>query len=127
MNFERLARFFALGVTVHNLEEAIFLPAWSRHAGGWRVRVGAREFWFAVAILTAFAYVCAWLVEMGSELGAYLISGYALAMLLNVFAQHLFATIASRRYMPGTATGLALNLPIAFSFFAPSLRSAAFP
>lgn len=120
MAFEQLAWLFAFTVTIHNLEEAILLPAWSRRAGCWHIQVGDPEFRFAVAVLTLFAYLCAWLVEIGSELGVYLLSGYALAMFLNVFAPHLFATIALRRYVPGTATALFCNLPITFCL----LRSA---
>jgi hypothetical protein len=120
MTFERLAWLFALAVTVHNLEEAIFLPAWSRRAGRWHIQVGEPEFRFAVVVLTLFAYLFAWLVEKGSEIGVYLLSGYALVMFLNVFAPHLFATIVLRRYAPGTATALFFNLPITFCL----LRSA---
>jgi len=33
-------------------------------------------------------------------------------MLLNVLVPHLLATVALRRYMPGLATAIALNLPV---------------
>ncbi|NOY99322.1 MAG: HXXEE domain-containing protein [Chloroflexi bacterium] len=48
------------------------------------------------------------------SIGAYLVSGYALAMLLNVIFPHLLATLVMRRYAPGTATAIVLNLPITF-------------
>ena len=44
--------------------------------------------------------------------GPYFIAGYALAMLMNVFFPHHLATLIMRRYAPGTATALLLNLPV---------------
>ena len=43
-------------------------------------------------------------------------AGYVLAMVLNVFAPHLFATVLMRRYMPGTATAVLLNLPLGWLY-----------
>lgn len=58
--------------------------------------------------------IAAWLatVQGRESFGAYLVAGYALAMLLNVLLPHLLATVAMRRYMPGTATAVLLNLPV---------------
>jgi hypothetical protein len=33
MRLERLLWMFPVAVTLHNLEEAVWLPAWSQHAG----------------------------------------------------------------------------------------------
>jgi len=113
MTFSGLAWLFALAVTLHNLEEGVWLPGWSKSAGRWHAAVGAGEFRFAVIVLTLFAYICVGLAVAGSRLGAYLVSGYALAMALNVVMPHLLATIVMRRYAPGTATAVLFNLPIA--------------
>ena len=114
MNFVLLSWLFALVVTIHNLEEAILLPKWSKTAGRWHHPVGDREFRFAVAVITVLAYVAAYFATSGGKgsIGAYIISGYALAMLLNVLFPHLIATLAMRRYAPGTATALLFNFPI---------------
>jgi hypothetical protein len=109
-----LAWAFALAVAIHNLEEAIWLPAWSQSAGRWHRAVSGREFRFAVTVLSILAVLCALLANMQGpqSLGAYAVSGYALTMLLNVLFPHLIATLALRRYVPGTATALLLNLPV---------------
>jgi Protein of unknown function with HXXEE motif len=114
MNFVLLTWLFALAVTLHNAEEGWFLPAWSRSAGRWHPPVGTGEFRFAAGILTVLAYLAAGLSASGGKgsVGAYLLAGYALAMLLNVVFPHVLATIAERRYAPGTATAVLLNLPI---------------
>lgn len=114
MDFIFFAWLFALAVTVHNLEEALLLPAWSQKAGKWHHPVGAAEFRFAVVVLTLLAYTAAALAAVyGREsAGAYFLSGYALAMLLNVLFPHVIATVFMRRYAPGTLTALLLNLPV---------------
>lgn len=117
MSFTLLCWLFAACITFHNLEEALWLPRWSQSAGRWHHPVGAREFRFALGVLTALAYGAAYLAGVSGKesLGAYLISGYALAMLLNVFFPHLLATLIMRRYAPGMATAVLLNLPVTFS------------
>lgn len=110
--FPTLAWLFALAVTLHNAEEAIWLPRWSASAGRFHVPVSARQFRFAVLVLTIAAWtVVAWSAA-GSRIADYLVSGYALAMLVNVVFPHLAATVALRRYAPGTATAVLLNLPV---------------
>jgi Protein of unknown function with HXXEE motif len=113
MSFLALSWLFVLAVALHNLEEALLLPAWSQTAGRWHYAVGAPEFRFAVAILTAAAIATAGMASIGGKgsVGAYLVSGYALAMLLNVLFPHVLATILLRQYAPGTLTALLLNLP----------------
>jgi len=112
MSFSVLTWAFVVAVTIHNLEEALYLPKWSRAAGRFHHPVGATEFRFAVIILTALAAACAIAASARSVVGLYLLCGFALAMALNVFVPHVAATIVLRRYMPGTATGLLVVLPV---------------
>lgn len=114
MNFVLLSWLFALVITLHNVEEGWLLPPWSRSAGRWHQPIGAGEFRCAVGILTVLAYLVVYLATSSDKgsVGNYLLAGYALAMLLNVLFPHTLATIIMRRYAPGTATALLLNLPI---------------
>ena len=114
MTYSELGWFFALAVTLHNAEEALFLPKWSMCAGRWHAPVNPFEFRFAVVVLTLLAYGTAYLsARHGPQsAAAYTLAGYAMAMLLNAFFPHLLATLALRRYAPGTATALLLNLPV---------------
>lgn len=112
MNFTTLSWLFAAAVTIHNLEEAIWLPRWAANAGRYHVPVSAKQFRFAVLALTLAAWgVVAW-SSAGSVVADYLVSGYALAMLVNVVFPHLAATFGLRRYAPGTATAVLFNLPV---------------
>ncbi len=113
-NFIILCWLFSVSVTIHNLEEAIWLPKWSISAGRWHRPIEPIVFRFAVMILTLLAYIFSILASKGEKLsvGAYLVSGYALAMLLNVIFPHLTATIVLKKYTPGLATAILLNMPI---------------
>ncbi len=114
IDFHILIWLFPVVVTLHNLEEAILLPAWSQTAGPRHRPTTPFEFRFAVAVLTIAAYIVAYMCYVGGKgsWGAYLLSGYALAMFLNVFAPHLVATIVMRRYTPGVVTACLLNQPV---------------
>jgi len=112
-DFETLQWLFPIAVTIHNLEEAVWLPGWSNYAGKFHRPVGTVEFRFAVVILTILAWIITYLSSTGGResIWVYLLCAYCLAMLINVFIPHVAATIVLRRYAPGLATALVLNLP----------------
>lgn len=105
---------FTFGVLAHNVEEAFLLPTWSQRAGRWHAPVHRSEVVFGVTVLSVVLVVIMAAASMSSaeSVAAYLLTGYVFTMVLNVFAPHVVATIAMRRYMPGTATAVLLNLPL---------------
>lgn len=106
---------FILGFTLHNIEEAIWLPEWSKYAERFHKRVSRNEFLFAVIIITAIGYLFTFqylLFKDAYPLSKYLYCGFVLMMVMNVFTPHLLSSIILKRYCPGTATGVLLNLPI---------------
>jgi hypothetical protein len=114
MSFRNLEWIFPIVVTLHNAEESLWLPGWSRSAGRWHDPVAPGVFRFAVIILTILAFVVTGLsFRSGREtVWTYLTFGYMAAMLANVLVPHIAASIAMRSYMPGLATGVFLNLPL---------------
>ena len=105
-----------IAITLHNVEEAIWLPGWSQErAGRWHRPVGPQPFRFAVSVLTLIAFLLAvWTHLRGyGSLGHYLLLAYALGQSLNVFAPHIFASIATRTYVPGLLSGILFVLPTA--------------
>lgn len=112
LDFSELAWGFVAAIAIHNFEEAMLLPHWSQTAGKWHAPVGAFEFRFAVIFLTGLGAVLAWLAVARNGAGVYLLCGYALAMALNVAVPHVAGSLALRRYVPGTATAVLLNLPV---------------
>jgi hypothetical protein len=101
-------------VTLHMIEEIIWLPAWSQTAGFWHGPVRWGQFAFASAVLVGLTFVLTWAaVRSGREsVAVYLAMGLALTMLINVVYPHVGATIHLGRYGPGLVTGLFINLPV---------------
>ncbi len=105
---------FPIAITLHNLEEALWLPEWSKHAKRFHKPVQRNEFLFAIILVTLLAYLSTflaiafplnWIVHQ-------VFFGFLGAMVLNAFIPHLAATILLRRYAPGLITGLALMVPV---------------
>lgn len=115
MPFKKLQWLFPIAVTLHNSEEAIGLPAWwARHAQEVPVQPDPAAFRFALAVLTVAAFVFTYLSgRNGKEsVWAYLLFGYIVAMLANVFIPHIPASLVLRSYTPGVVTAALINLPV---------------
>ena len=121
MGFATLQWLFPVVIALHNLEEALWLPAWANRTGFWRAPVSPGAFRLVVAVLTALAFAVTWLsARSGAQtFWTYLMFGCVVATLANAVFPHLALSIARRSYMPGTATAVALNLPV-LSFLAAS-------
>ena len=103
---------FPLAFALHNLEEGLWLPEWSRHAGRFHVPVGAAEFRFAVAVLTAFGVLLTAQARRHGGHWFHALTAVWAVMLLNILFPHLLATVVLGRYAPGLATALLLILPV---------------
>lgn len=100
---------FPLAIALHNLEEAIWLPAWSRkYTGRWHRPVSDVEFRFAVIILTAIVFAIAAMTRLSNwgSIWHYLLAAAALGQSINILFPHLAATIAVRKYSPGLLSGV---------------------
>lgn len=113
MSLVALGWLFTAGVLAHNTEEAIYLPDWM--ARNYPRQAPARHaFRFGAIVLSLILIALAAAMSRAGAHGvaAYLFCGYVFAMVANVFAPHVFASLATRTYMPGTGTALLLNLPL---------------
>ncbi|MFJ7932598.1 HXXEE domain-containing protein [Peribacillus sp. NPDC096448] len=108
------AIFFCLAITLHNLEEALWLPQWSQTGASFQQPVTPNEFHFGVFIITAFAYLVSFLFLSfpKSKIIKWAYIGFLGSMILNAFFPHLIATILMKTYAPGLITALLLNVPI---------------
>ncbi|PZD94939.1 HXXEE domain-containing protein [Paenibacillus sambharensis] len=111
---EHLAVFFCLAITLHNMEEAIWLPKWSQHSSRFQKPVTAGEFHFAVLVITVLAYLSAfsYVYLSESDFTKWIFVGFLGSMIINAVFPHLIATVVMKRYAPGLLTGLLLNIPI---------------
>jgi hypothetical protein len=114
MTFRGLEWLFPVVVTLHNAEEAIWFPGWSKRAGRWHASVTPGTFRFAATVLSLLAFAATCLSEKSGKqtVWTYLAFGYIAAMLVNVLIPHVAATIVLRGYVPGVVTAVVLNLPV---------------
>ncbi|MFT4114837.1 HXXEE domain-containing protein [Silvibacterium sp.] len=108
-------------VVLHNAEEGLWLPQWAQRRLGSHARLAAaRKAWTAPGFRRSLVVVSVLLViftAVASQAApgsfwSYLMAGYALTMMLNALVPHLALSLFTRSYMPGTATGLLLNIPV---------------
>jgi hypothetical protein len=117
---------FLLGFSLHNIEEAIWLPKWSKHAKKFHKEVSQNEFNFAVIIITTFGYLLTFqylILADGFSLSKYIYLGFISMMVLNAIFPHLLSSIVLKKYCPGTITGLILNMPIGIYLLYHNIRN----
>lgn len=103
---------FALAITVHNIEEGLFLPAFTASVPRLAEHSTPFSFRFALIVLTGAVYVVVACAAAGVASAIVILSGLALVMAINAVAPHLILTLVCRRYAPGTATGLFIMTPL---------------
>jgi hypothetical protein len=104
---------FPIVFAIHNVEEAIWLPAFSKFAGKYYKPVDTFEFVFALTIITMLAAVITFLFYLTGKqsTACYLFFAFNFGMLINVFFPHIVATIALKKSCPGLLTGVFLLGP----------------
>ena len=103
----------AITETLHNTEEAIWLPSWSGASSNWQPVVGELEFRIAIILLTLLFYgVMYFSTTRDTRFSSYIFSGMLALILFNVFIPHLLGTIMTGKLVPGVVTGVLLNIPI---------------
>ncbi len=113
-SYKLIAILFGIGVTLHNLEEAMFLVKWSRtHVKLW-FTPNSGIYWALTSLVSAAIWVSILGVSVWPESTRLqcVLSGFALAMAINALLPHLVISIVKRSYSPGTGTGVLLILPL---------------
>lgn len=118
---------FGIGVTLHNLEEALFLADWARaHVKLW-FEPNRRIY----AVVTSLVTVVIWIPILGvcasNPYSQSVLSGFALVMAVNAFVPHLIVSVVKRSYCPGVGTGLLFNLPLGVWLIHAQLQDALAP
>jgi hypothetical protein len=114
-SFRTIRQMFPVAVTLHNGEEAIFMPGWiSTHSNQLRLQPRPGSIWFGLLLATLAAWAVTVLsTRKGKEsVWTYLLFGGAATMLINVFVPHIPATLLFEQYTPGIVTAVLLNLPV---------------
>jgi len=112
-SYKLIAILFGIGVTLHNLEEALYLVSWTRSHLTLRFDPNPKIYW----VLTSLVSVVIWVPIVGvfhspeSSRFQSILAGFALAMAINAVLPHFALSLVKRSYSPGTGTGLLFNLP----------------
>jgi hypothetical protein len=116
MAFRYLQLLFPVLVALHNAEETIGIPRWTRRSGPWfgGGAVQPAVFRFVVVTFTVLAFVITVLSTVSGRMTFWgnLTFGCIIAGLINSFVPHIAVSVASRTLMPGVITAVTLNLPV---------------
>lgn len=112
MTIAALYWLFALALTVHNIEEGLFLPAFTASVPRLSAYPTPFSFRFALVLFTGAAYVLVAVAAAGDALATHALAGLAVVMAVNAVMPHLLLTVLTRRYAPGTLTGVFIMLPL---------------
>jgi len=113
-SYKLTAILFGTGVTLHNLEEALFLPGWTRSHLKLRFEPNPGIYW----VLTSLVSFVIWIPVVGlcvsEESSSFqdALSGFALAMAINAVLPHFIISLVKRSWSPGVGTGMLFNLPL---------------
>lgn len=127
-SYKLTAILFGIGVTLHNLEEGMFLVSWAQsHVKLW-FEPDRKIYW----VVTSLVSVVIWIpvvgvcVSKGTPTGFQnALSGFALVMAINAVLPHLVASLMKHSYSPGVGTGMLLNLPLGVLLIHEQLREGA--
>lgn len=113
MNTSSIYLLFLFSITLHNIEEALWIPRWSRYTQKFGKQVSGDEFHFAVLVITILAYLATGLFIFFPKnlILKYFFFGFIGAMIFNVIFPHLILTIILKKYSPGLITGVLLIMP----------------
>ncbi|HCQ89909.1 MULTISPECIES: HXXEE domain-containing protein [unclassified Clostridium] len=113
MNTPSIYLLFLFSITLHNIEEALWIPRWSRYTQKFGKQVSGDEFHFAVLVITILAYLATGLFIFFPQnlILKYFFFGFMGAMIFNVVFPHLILTIILKKYSPGLITGALLIMP----------------
>ena len=105
---------FMFCITLHNLEEALWLPDWMAKTMPNRKPTRKEHFIFAVIGITILGYLAAGLHALypQHQYLEFTFIGFVGAMLVNAIVPHLLFSIRYRSYCPGVFTGCCLIIPM---------------
>ena len=113
-SYKPMAIAFGIGVTLHNLEEAMCLVSWARsHVKLW-FRPSPGIYWVATSLVSAVVWIPVVGVCVSKESTHFqnALTGFALVMAINAVLPHLVISLITHSYSPGTGTAMLFNLPL---------------
>ena len=125
MPFRKMQWYFPYALTLHNAEEAVFMPRWiAVHGSPLPFHGSVVKIWLGLLLISVGAFV---LTRFSDKKGrqsvpAYLLFGCIAALLANVFIPHIPATLLFHTYTPGIVTAVLINLPLCVALLRRAVR-----
>jgi len=113
-SYKLTAILFGIGVTLHNLEEALYLVGWARsHLKLW-FEPNPKIYWVSTSLVSVVIWIPIVGVCISTESSHFqsVLSGFALTMAINAVLPHFVISLVKHSYSPGTGTGMLFNLPL---------------
>lgn len=120
LSFEQVLWLVPLFFTLHNLEEAPFMEAWSKRLPlKAHPAVTTRQFVIAVIILTVGGFLVTYfaLIHLHNETGYLLVLVIQAVLLFNAFIPHIGSVVRFRMYSPGVVTAIVITIPFSIYLF----------
>ncbi|MFW5438880.1 HXXEE domain-containing protein [Paenibacillus apiarius] len=106
---------FLFGITLHNLEEAVWLTRRTSKATKMKMHAPVQQdqFLFGLFTVTALAYLVTvlYIFYPSNLMFKYAYFGFLGAMICNIIFPHLISTMIERCYSPGLFTGISVIIP----------------
>lgn len=124
LSFQRLLWGVPLCLAVHNVEEARRVGEFvglTRRINPW-ITLEERQFLALATSMTLAAVVLASRAAADDERSTTLLLWVQAGLFVNAFVPHLLLSVRLRRYTPGVATALLLNIPFTLYLFHRAFR-----
>ena len=118
--FDRLLWLVPVFLTIHNIEEALFMESWYKRLPiKIPLQVTTRQFVIAVTFITIAGFLLTYLGAeyLENQTGYLLVLGMQAILLFNAFVPHIATTIRFRMYSPGVISAVLIMLPFSFYLF----------
>ncbi|MGE1115211.1 MULTISPECIES: HXXEE domain-containing protein [Priestia] len=106
---------FLFAISLHNIEEAIWLSRKSLKINKIRIHSAISQdvFLFGLLLVTSLAYLVTilYIFHPSNFILKYAYFGFLNAMIINIIFPHLISTIIERCYSPGLLTGIIVLIP----------------
>ena len=100
---------------VHNLEETFGMEKWTNNIPLFiHPPVTTEQFAIAVGLFTVLGFITVFVIKkyVTDNQFAFIITGFAGMLFLNIFLPHLISTLLFKQYASGIITGILINLPL---------------
>jgi hypothetical protein len=124
MNIQQYLWLVPFFFAVHNLEEVYSMKKWPRKTSlPFQVEVKNNQFVIAVSILTAFVFIITfWGINQTKyDFGIAVILAIQAIVFINSIFPHIFVALLHRKYNPGLATSIFINIPFSVYLFRQAL------